>query len=316
MTRDVLVACLPWIALLMAALLVARFLLRFSGARLNLKRLGSIHDCQQGSVQSLSFVLTLPLFVMVMMFIVQVSQITIGTILVHYSAFASARSAIVWVPANVGNETENRISSFYPIGVQQENGITSTKYRLNQTGYKYDKIQQAAVLACLPLAPSRSLGYTLQGTDFETGAALVRVYQGLDSQSTANSRISDRLINKLAYTRSNTNVQVEFMHDYGYDRLNNEPPLQIYYDIPPYRDEFYMNEMGWRDHITVTVTHQMALLPGPGRLLAKPVSSSDSISQQIGRDRGGSVYVWPITAAATLGNEGEKSLKPYWQQAR
>ena len=50
-------------------------------------------------MQSLSFVLTLPLFIMVMMMIVQVSQLMIGMVVVHYAAFAAARSAAVWIPA-------------------------------------------------------------------------------------------------------------------------------------------------------------------------------------------------------------------------
>ena len=44
-----------------------------------------------GSVQTLSFVLTLPIFIMVMMLIVQVSQLMIGLIVVHYAAYAAAR---------------------------------------------------------------------------------------------------------------------------------------------------------------------------------------------------------------------------------
>ena len=40
-------------------------------------------------MQSLSFVLTLPLFVMVMLFIVQLSQITIGRLAVEYAALAA-----------------------------------------------------------------------------------------------------------------------------------------------------------------------------------------------------------------------------------
>src|SRR5262245_60242050 len=99
MDRTVIVACLPWLALLAASVLCLRFLARLSGATLCLGRLRALHRDQAGAVQSLSFVLTLPAFIMVMLFIVQVSQLTIGTIVVHYAAFASARSAIVWIPA-------------------------------------------------------------------------------------------------------------------------------------------------------------------------------------------------------------------------
>ena len=50
---------------------------------------------------------------MIMMFIVQVSQLMIGTIVVHYAAFAAARTAIVWIPARLGlEESENCISVY------------------------------------------------------------------------------------------------------------------------------------------------------------------------------------------------------------
>ena len=99
MARAILTACLPWLALLLMLILAAWALLRFSRAQLRLGRLLELHRDEAGSVQSLSFVLTLPLFIMIMMMIVQVSQLMIGTVVVHYAAFAAARSAAVWIPA-------------------------------------------------------------------------------------------------------------------------------------------------------------------------------------------------------------------------
>ena len=66
----------------------------------------------------------------------------------------------------------------------------------------------------------------------------------------------------------------------------------------------------------MTVTHNFALLPGPGRFLSKPApppgSSRDSVSARIRlKDK---VYVYAIRASATLGNEGEKSVLPYVYQ--
>ena len=95
------------------------------------------------SAQALSFVLTLPIFMWVMMFIVQVSQLMIATIAVNYAAFAAARTAIVWIPANIaGVETENCISGLVPTG-QAQGGDT---YSVNATpgDPKYAKIQMAS----------------------------------------------------------------------------------------------------------------------------------------------------------------------------
>ena len=78
MFHAILTACAPWLACLLLLLLAAWALVRFSRAQLRLGRLLNLHRDENGSVQSLSFVLTLPLFIMVMLFIVQVSQLMIG----------------------------------------------------------------------------------------------------------------------------------------------------------------------------------------------------------------------------------------------
>ena len=116
MGRAALTACVPWLALLVASFCVLLLLVRMSRARWELGRLRQLHADQVGTVQSLSFVLTLPLFVMVMLLIVQVSQLMIGQIVVEYAAVAAARAAVVWIPAFVvdqSGEVEgwNRVST-------------------------------------------------------------------------------------------------------------------------------------------------------------------------------------------------------------
>ncbi len=85
--------------MLLLLILAAWALVRFSRAQLRLGRLLTLHRDEAGSIQSLSFVLTLPVFIFVMLMIVQVSQLMIGIVVVHYAAFAAARSAAVWIPA-------------------------------------------------------------------------------------------------------------------------------------------------------------------------------------------------------------------------
>ena len=109
MTRAVLLACLPWAGLLVVLVVLLWGLARLNSGRLELGRLRALHRDEGGAAQSLSFVLTLPFFVMIMLFILQVSQVMIGTVVVHYAAFAAARSAIVWIPARLGMEPENCI---------------------------------------------------------------------------------------------------------------------------------------------------------------------------------------------------------------
>jgi hypothetical protein len=280
------------------------------GARPQLRRLARLPRDENGGVQSLSFVLTLPVFVMLLMLMVQISQVMIAAIVVHYAAFAAARSAIVWIPANVGDpETENRISELAPLGAGDD--PHEVRYRIRPQGPKYVQIRRAAVLACMPLAPSREVGYALSPTDGETALALATAYAGLSAESQKNSRIATRLANKLAYSAANTEIVIEILHRVGPPGEWSDPPLGIAYDVPQDRNQFYPNEVGWRDPITVTVTHHLALLPGPGRVLARAASRNDEISAGI--DRRGQVYVWPITASATLGNEGDKPLRSYRQ---
>lgn len=301
-------SCWPWAVCLIAAVITARGLLGLSGAQLRLARLRSVHRCEEGTVQSLSFVLTLPFFVMIIMLIVQASHLMIANIVVHYAAFASARSSVVWIPANVNlNETANRISSIEEIQTTTE----GTQYRVYPAGQKFSKIQQAAALACVSLGPSRDLGYRLPPVHTQTQSALVNLYRGLDPDSFDNTLISTRLTNKLAYTVANTSVDLTFWHRYGPHIRFRDPPLQVRYGIRPYRDEYYPNEVGWQDHVTTTVTFNLPLLPGPVRLFAPATRNADGSSRI---DQTGNVYIWPISASATLGIEGEKPLMRYWQE--
>jgi hypothetical protein len=316
--------------LLLACLPALWIVVRIAGARLHLGRLLCLHRDQQGGVQSVSFVLTLPIFLMVVLFIVQISQLMIGTMVVHYAAFAAARSAIVWIPARLGwgHEAENCISS-YAIDPQAADQILpildssredygpragGLTYVVQPGSPKYRKIASAAVLACLPVCPSRDLGLELPADGERLAGILETVYRALAPASDSRMALSTRLRNKLAYAMEATSVEIRFYHP------NIEPPLTAYPHLVSRRHkdlpEFQFNEVGWQDAFTVKVTHNMALLPGPGRLLAKSAresSKSDGPSGQAnaGRDE---LYVYPITASATLGNEGEKPVIPYVEE--
>ncbi|MBI1900006.1 MAG: hypothetical protein HYS13_02680 [Planctomycetia bacterium] len=300
MQREILIACLPWLAVLLAALACLRLIVRVGGGGLRWRRLALLHHDENGAVQSLSFVLTVPAFIMVLMLIVQVSQLMIGTVVVHYAAYAAARSAIVWIPANIGgDEEENRISVFAPADA----GIPGPGqgYRIAPGSEKFEKIRFAAVMACVPISPSRSVGFRTSAEELQS---LMNVYGALDPEWGTNPMLPVRLHNKLAYSLENTQVEITFLHK------ESEPPIRRY-DIPHNRDEFYYNEVGWQDPIKVTVTHKLALLPGPGRLLARSTvaGGQDNVSAKI--DKSGRTYVRELTASVTMGNEGEKPVLRY-----
>ncbi|HUG89839.1 MAG TPA: hypothetical protein VML55_03335, partial [Planctomycetaceae bacterium] len=117
MDHAVLQSCLPCLIALAVSLAVLVVLVKLSGARLCWRRLRELHRCEAGGVQSLAFVLTVPFFILILMFIVQVSQLMVGLVVVQYSAFAGARAAAVWIPAQIGDgsgiygghEVQNRL---------------------------------------------------------------------------------------------------------------------------------------------------------------------------------------------------------------
>jgi hypothetical protein len=311
MHRDVMTACAPHAIALLACVVALRVLLRVSGARLRLAPLARLHRDQSGAVQSLSFVLTLPLFLMILLFIVQLSQLTIARVVLEYAAFAAARSAIVWIPAHLGpGEEANRIGRLRYLGdVVGEDGNIYGEYEVEPEGPKFRKIHFAAAMACLPICPSRNVGQPREHPGNTAADALIRAYRAQTPGATANPRIPRRIRNKLAYALNSTRVRILIRH-------KDEEPRLFPHGLAPYPEEFTGNEIGWQDQIVVTVDHDFALLPGPGRLLARPASSpetgTDRVAQRV-RSRN-QVFVYPMSATVRLSNEGEKSVLPYVQR--
>ncbi len=342
MGRAVLTACLPWLGLLAVSCLVLWLLARVNRARPEWRRLGRLHGDQGGSAQSFSFVLTLPFFLMVVLFILQISQLWIATIVVHYAAFSAARSAIVWIPARVDpfQEPENCISHYQPhpdpklplvppnfVGpdLTGETGMTYLVYfgtperplpypgtgaLTAEATPKCRRILAAAVMALIPIGPS------LKG-ESDPGPPQAGSWGGLlDSAQRAfhalapghyatDDGVNRRMARKLAYTLENTAIEIRFYH------ANSEVPLHRW-DKEPDRDEFRAvwgmsgSELDWQDPITVTVFYNLQLLPGPAKFLSglAPRLPDWPFAPQ-------RPDVYPIRATATLGNEGEKSVIPY-----
>lgn len=342
MHRDILIALFPWLLVLVTAFGILWLTVRVSGAHWQWRRLGILHHCEAGSVQSLSFVLTLPVFMMIVLFIVQISQFMIAKTVVHYAAFAAARSAMVWLPARTDYELANQVDPAFapeynnwpPVwDVPQLKGASRTE-KIG-AGYgatldprmKFYKIWAAAVMACAPISPSRQLYSPLP--DRSVPQAYRSFYASMAPSAAANPRIPDRIENKLSYSGQNTIVQIQ-----GIDRDSRRGPT--YNPYPGYFTSavnpgtgqpelvwvpWKPYEIGWEDAMTVTVTHDYALLPGIGRLLSIPLGNSgrtqDTVSARIDRRTDAQyapqagLYTTRITATVTLSNEGLKSLFPY-----
>ena len=363
------IICLGIIGLL---ILVLHLIIRISGARRRTIGLAQLHNDQRGGVQSLSFVLTLPVFIWIMMGVIQVSQIMLAQVVVEYAAISAARAASAWTGEYVSSEdgtTEDRNcvgkaafvfksqiegGSLYTIPVSNS-GPTSDSGDTGDSGaedtVKISVIRRAAVLACIPIAPSRDTGYTLPSKYMGVHTALDNAFSALAGEKSAAppEAVSRRLRNKLAYSMANTFFEAEFFHPSDeialqkYDKHYQANPTYLsgqvliptkpgcsdpdcapdgVYSHPDYQGEalsFEPNEMGWQDVITVHVRHNMALLPGPGRLLSRFVhgtsDGNDKIAQTIETNTQSkeTLYTWPLFASASASIEGEKPILRYTQ---
>jgi len=327
MHRAVVHACFPCLAALAIAFLIALLVVRLSGARLNLPRLRSLHSCQDGGVQSLAFVLALPLFLMIVMFIVQVSQLMIGIMVVNYAAYASARAASVWIPALVDDrdfmildvdadefaedDSQNKLPAGFAPGVPTTFGLQDVS---GSGSAKLEKIFTAAVLACAPIAPSRTIASVDRSVldSVRANDIMREVYARLAPSSTSNSRIGQRIDNKIAYSLQNTRVTLYFEDKNSETSPTYNPQGHDWGWQPQYA--YYPNEVGWEDPVTITVTHDFALLPGAGgflvaRLLNRADGREDRVSPRITTRDG--FYSTQLRASATMTIEGIQSVKPY-----
>jgi hypothetical protein len=347
MNREVLQALIPSVIALAIAFVMLRLVIRFSGAKLELKRLKKLHDCEHGGVQSLSFVLTLPLFIMIVMFIVQVSQLMLGLIAVHYSAFAAARSAVVWSPARFNddssgyrtvdeNELQPPLTADNPLDMEYDNDLSLVggggSDRIAASA-KLNKIFSAAVMGVAPVSPSRRVVEDPACTRCGVHPTMVQqFYQMLVPESSQNSKIPVRLLNKMSYAYWNTRIRLSFVDKDSRDGPTYNPRVLRMFDGMAVTDrtgdwvrDWTDHEIGWEDPITITVEHDFALLPGPGRFLAKYLVRQDGNVDQVaprietrmpGQDRVPFLeptYTIPISASATLTNEGLKPLLRYEQ---
>lgn len=339
MHRAILEACLPCALALAGSFCCLYALLQISGAKCNWSRLKQIHRCESGAVQSLAFVLTFPLLLSVLMLIVQVSQLMIAQMTVHYAAFSGARSASVWLPAWASEEevtADDRECEADPNCPAQADEVPNrlavaptssnddvmlVEAAANSPSIKLRKIRTAVIQACAPMAPSRDVGAAPQSPEvMQIITATQQMYGSLVPSSQNNSRINPRIANKLAYADAQTQVFVEWLDarsasgrdslDYRSYNVRNHPNPRVIFR--PY-------EIGWQDPVTVYVVHNFALLPGPGRLLAKYIVRADGLPDSVSErtqplSSNATVYTTQIKASATMTTEGIKSIRPYVQE--
>lgn len=350
MHRAVLQACLPWFIWLCVASGLVILLVQFCGGRCDWRRLRRLTHGEEGAVQSLSLVLTLPIFLMLVLFIVQITQIMVGIMMVNYAAFAAARAASVWLPAEVSMDNslfDDPSSSTFDQtqlsgGPERANvifglvfedparpGVMQLMPGGEAVSVKTQQVVLAAVIPCLTISPSRDVGVANQLPSWlqNTYSALQKLYPQVDPRSKSNQRIPQRLLNKLSYAAKFTTVVLEWQN-VAHPNLDiiSGPTYNPMAHPDPAVPAWNANEVGFRDPVTVQIRHRFALLPGIGRILATPVTApsatagstslagGDRVASQITARVGRGpqeLYTVDLNATATFVNEGYKSVLRY-----
>lgn len=265
-------------------------------------RIRDLHRCQEGGVQSLALVMTLPMFVGTVLLIIQLAQVLMGTLTVQHAAFAAARSAAVWIPSSLDwpeyrlGDDQNEIPMPFvrgrPYDIDSQSGSR-----------KLQEIRAAAVQACVAISPARAVrGPRANPADVATAVDAFLTLQLLDADPRID-RWREASRNRWSYSAANTRVRLAFLGEPvispSYNPVGH--PLVLHED----------HEAAWDESVTVVVQHEVSLVPGPGRWLFQ--------NAQWGRVPGGLASDWPssgrldrvpVVASSTMVLPGIQSLRP------
>lgn len=137
------------------------------------------------ALATIEFALVFPILLTVAMMLAQTTMLMGGNIMVHYSAFAATRSAVVQIPRQSIDNNPNEITMSF--------------------GYsKFDAIHRAAVLAVMPVSGTEG-----GGSGGNTSSGLIT--QGLNTYyqmygQTAPPWVTNLIGPKLAYAEANTDI--------------------------------------------------------------------------------------------------------------
>ena len=102
--RSVELVWALWLAAIVGAAIVARY---WSTCRIR-RSPRDLAACEQGAAYTLGFVITVPIFALLICLVVDLSLILVAKIGTMYAGFAAARSAVVWQPSGVSADVVQR----------------------------------------------------------------------------------------------------------------------------------------------------------------------------------------------------------------
>jgi hypothetical protein len=140
----------------------------------------------QDGVAMIEFVLVFPIILMLVLVMAQSTFLMVGNLMVHYSAYCGARSAIVYIPETIDGEPANWIEP-----------------RMDGS-YKFQRIQQAVLWGVMPVCSSNE-AYTSSQWELVDGVDMLFRAYGEDTPHWAQVML-DR---KMGYAERYTTVTLD-----------------------------------------------------------------------------------------------------------
>ena len=264
-------------------------------------RLRELPDCQEGGVQSLALVMTLPLLIGTILLVVQLTQVLLGVMTVQYAAFSAARSAAVWIPTRLDsqNSQENEADTFINRGQAIE-----LSPELRAGSRKLQEIFAAAAQSCVAISPARAVdGPRAGSSEVAEAVEAFLQFQQLGADPLI-ARWRTAMGNRWSYSFANTHVRLAFLTQPRQTPTYNP----VNHPVVSYRED----EAGWDESVTVIVRHEVSLVPGPGRLLFQQATwgsvPSGLAANWTGSGRRDRV---PVIGSSTITLAGLKAIHPF-----
>ncbi|MFT7459835.1 MAG: hypothetical protein ACI909_002518 [Planctomycetota bacterium] len=195
-----------WILVyLVPAVLILIFLTLILARRRRQRLLNLLLD-DRGSATAIDFTITIPLYLFLLMVIVQLAILANGALIVHYSAYSAARSARVWM--------WDRDTFLIPEikGI----GLHTSLLRKNKSREVVNRVERAARTALIPASPVNA--------ELATGG--VNVPTSAIRQMAVSAGMSGRaapLLNKARYAFNPNNSVVRFDYSKRLEHLQFLP---------------------------------------------------------------------------------------------
>lgn len=176
----------------------------------------------ESGVATIEFVLVAPFLLIITLILVQTMLVFTGLFYVNYAAYAAARSAIVYIPADLGFDDPNTIT-------------------VTEGAEKYDHVRAAAIIAVMPVSGQEEGGLDSARTVVD---ALHDYYSA--QGETAPGWVDNLAEGRLNYAASHTTVTLQTV------RVMEDG--SVLFD-----DVFGSATYGPKDAVAVQVRHEFAL---------------------------------------------------------